>query len=88
MEAKEQPMVVVEEPDTYPRELDHRESDGIQVSLVWSPDTGDVWITVLDAKTGESFHIEVDPAHALDAFRHPFAYLPARDAGLEELLAA
>ncbi len=88
MQAKERPAVVVEEPDTYPRELDHRESDGIQVSLVWSPDNGDVWITVLDAVTGESFHIEVDPAHALDAFRHPFAYLPARDPELEELLAA
>ncbi len=81
-------MIVVEEPDTYPRELDHRESDGIQVSLVWSPDSGDVWVTVLDATTGESFHIEVDPARALDAFHHPFAYLPARDAELEELLAA
>lgn len=83
-----QSTVVITEPESYPRELAHRENDGIQVSLVWSPDTGDVWVTVLDAQTGESFHIEIDAARALDAFHHPFAYLPAGDAELEELLAA
>ena len=80
-------MVVITDPDTYPRELDRRENDGIQVSLLWSAVTGDVWVSVLDEQTGQMFSIDVDPAQALDAFQHPFAYLPAGDE-VEELLAA
>ena len=79
--------VVITDPDTYPRELDRRESDGVQVSLLWSPVTGEVWVSVLDEETGESFSIAIDHAHALDAFHHPFAYLP-RGGEVGELLAA
>jgi hypothetical protein len=88
MQTKEHPMVVITDPETYPRELDRRENDGIQVSLLWSAVTGEVWVSVLDEQTGQRFSIDVDPAHALDAFHHPFAYLPAETDGVEELLAA
>jgi hypothetical protein len=87
MQTKEHPMVVITDPDTYPRELDRRENDGIQVSLLWSAVTGEVWVSVLDEQTGESFRIDVDPARALDAFHHPFSYLPAGDE-VAEFLAA
>jgi hypothetical protein len=88
MTTKEHPMVVITDPETYPRELDRRENDGIQVSLLWSAVTGEVWVSVLDEQTGESFRIDVDPALALDAFHHPYAYLPADTDDVEELLAA
>jgi hypothetical protein len=80
--------VAITDPETQPRELDHRESDGIQVWLLWSPVTRAVWVSVLDEDTGESFRIDVDPSRALDAFHHPFAYLAAGTGEVEELLAA
>jgi hypothetical protein len=56
------------------RELDHRSNDGIDVTLLWDSDTKRVSIEVDDHRTGESFELEVDPADALTAFHHPFAY--------------
>jgi hypothetical protein len=80
--------VAITDPETHPRELDHRESDGIQVWLLWSPVTGEVWVSVLDEGSGESFRVDVDSSRALDAFHHPFAYLAAGAGEVEELLPA
>jgi hypothetical protein len=57
-------------------ELDRRNGNGIDVTLVWAPATNQVFIGVIDKRTGTEFAIEVDPANALDAFYHPFAYEP------------
>jgi hypothetical protein len=57
------------------RELDHRSGDGIDVRLLWRPNTGRVSIEVRDEFTDESFQLELDPADALDAFHHPYAYV-------------
>jgi hypothetical protein len=62
--------------DTTIRELDHRTTDGIDVKLLWSAETDRIWIDVQDAQGG-SFEIDVDPGNALEAFRHPYAYVPA-----------
>jgi hypothetical protein len=63
---------------TMPRELDHRESDGVSVTLLWYEDSNRVTIHVVDSGTGEEFDLEVAGRDALDAFRHPYAYiLPA-----------
>jgi hypothetical protein len=32
-------------------------------------------VLVVDLRYGDSFDLEVDPADALDAFRHPYAYV-------------
>jgi hypothetical protein len=57
------------------RELDHRVSDGIEVHLMWRPSDDRALVAVSDAKTGESFTIEVGAdQRALDVFHHPFAY--------------
>jgi hypothetical protein len=56
------------------KELAHRAGDGIDVSLYWNERTNRVTITVYDARSDESFEVEVDGGRALDAFRHPFAY--------------
>ena len=60
---------------TLTRELDRRESDGIEVRLLWRPHDDVALVAVADARTGEAFSIEVrEGERALDVFHHPFAY--------------
>jgi hypothetical protein len=61
------------------RELDSRVSDGIHVRLVWFQRTDQVAVEVDDAKTGDSFSVEVGAGErALDVLHHPFAYAALR----------
>lgn len=62
-----------------PRELDHRVNDGIEVKLLWSPRTDQVWIDVCDERAGTSFRLEVEPGDAMAAFHHPYAYVTGED---------
>lgn len=57
-----------------PRELAARESDGLQVLLLWHPDEDAVTVSVEDERAGDRFQIAVAPDRALEAFYHPFAY--------------
>ena len=59
------------------RELDHRRSDGIDVTLLWDVDTDRVFVSVVDEHGGESFRVQPRPERARDAFHHPFAYAAA-----------
>ena len=61
-------------------ELAHRESDGIDVSLFWSPEGNTISVVVRDTRTGEEFSLAADPGEAMDVFRHPFAYKASRGA--------
>jgi hypothetical protein len=56
------------------RELDRRSGDGFDVTLLWSERTGSVFVVVEDRRMDMGFRVAVDPADALDAFRHPYAY--------------
>ena len=56
------------------RELAFRESDGVQVSLLWHARNDALPVEVEDSRGGRRFEIPVDRSHALDAFYHPFAY--------------
>ncbi len=56
------------------RELAARESDGIQVLLLWDPDENAITVLVEDERVGDRFQLAVAPDRALDAFYHPFAY--------------
>ncbi len=60
------------------RELDSREGDGLEVSLLWSPDSNQLAVLVIDELEGEEFALEVSPAEALDVYRHPYAYFATR----------
>jgi hypothetical protein len=64
-------------------ELALRESDGIEVTLLWDGAEDRVLLNVRDRRLGEWFVCGVDRADALDAYRHPFAYAARRhrDAG-------
>jgi hypothetical protein len=66
------------------RELARRRSGADDVFVVWHPDGDRIELSVLDATTGEGFHLEVEPDRALDAFTthsrtSPGARAPARD---------
>jgi hypothetical protein len=56
------------------KELAHRSSHGVHVTLSWDADTDAVSVEATDVATGEAVFLVVPPAQALDAFRHPFAY--------------
>jgi hypothetical protein len=56
------------------RELDHRVSDGLDVTLLWDSLTDRVSVVVEDERTGEIFELDVDREDALIAFHHPYAY--------------
>ena len=66
------------------RELAQRESDGIEVRLLWSKSTDRVKVTVADSKFDEEFELHVAGADALAAFNHPFAYVPSQSLGSVE----
>lgn len=56
------------------RELDHRMDDGIDVTLLWYPQTSRVSVAVVDVRSGEAFELTVAGEGALEAFKHPYAY--------------
>lgn len=58
-------------------ELDYRENDAIQVSLLWNRSDNGLTVRVFDGKTDEAFDLRVQAHEAMDAFRHPFAYARA-----------
>jgi hypothetical protein len=60
------------------RELDFRESAGLQVTLLWQAVGDRIWVRVRDARSKDAFAFDVAPADALDAFHHPFAYAPTQ----------
>jgi hypothetical protein len=65
-------------PSTPPRELARRSSGTVEVILFWHPGTTRVELCIRDLATDVSFHLEVAPASANDAFHHPFAYAARR----------
>jgi hypothetical protein len=60
------------------KELDSRNGEGYEVSLLWSPESGQLAVVVVDEAGGEEFAMEVEPAEALEVFRHPYAYVANR----------
>ena len=56
------------------RELAHRTSDGIEVTLFWSKPSNRVTVAVLDTRSGGALEFDVAGSAALDAFNHPYAY--------------
>jgi hypothetical protein len=56
------------------RELAARESDGINVQLLWHPSSDALIVAVEDVHVGECFQLAVAHDRALDAFYHPYAY--------------
>jgi hypothetical protein len=62
------------------RELAHRSSDGIEVTLFWSKPSDQITIAIVDTRSDEALEFEVVGTAALDAFNHPYAYAAAHHA--------
>ena len=60
---------------TRARELAHRSSGGLEITLLWDSADGSVFLEVWQALTDERFAFWVAPEQALEAFRHPVAHL-------------
>ena len=56
------------------RELAHRTSDGIDVTLFWTKPSNRVTVAAVDTRSGEILEFDVPGSAALDAFNHPYAY--------------
>jgi hypothetical protein len=68
------------------RELDARTNDGVEVRLLWHPESECVAVEVIDSRRREQFAFEVERANALDAFHHPYVYATAVRDGLQREL--
>jgi len=58
-------------------ELAYRESDGIEIALLWTMAEDQVLVRVSDTRASECFEVAVASDKALDAFDHPFVYATA-----------
>jgi hypothetical protein len=61
------------------RELAQRVSGTVEVLLLWHPEDDRMDLSVRDLATDMSFHLEVAPGDAIDAFYHPYAYAARRE---------
>ena len=61
------------------RELARRASGKEEIVLLWHPEDDRVEVSVRDITTDATFHIEIAPGNALDAFTHPYAYATGRE---------
>ena len=62
------------ETDSLFAELDYRESDGIEVSLLWNRSDDSLTVYVSDTRTNDAFELAVTPTRAREGFLHPYAY--------------
>jgi hypothetical protein len=63
------------------RELAQRQSGSVEIALLWHPGSDRVELSVHYLVTDTELRVDVAPALALDAFRHPFAYMRTGEPG-------
>jgi hypothetical protein len=59
-------------------ELARRDESDVLVRLLWDSDEDRTVLRYRDRRSGDAFVTEVPKRQALDAFRHPNVYRPAR----------
>lgn len=64
--------------DQVSAELAFRESDGIEVSLLWNRATDTVSVLVADMRSGDAFELPVEGESPLEVFNHPYAFAAFR----------
>ena len=60
------------------RELAHRTTAGLEITLYWHAGDDSTSIDIHQTTTGETISFPVAPDRALDAFQHPFAHLASK----------
>ena len=58
------------------REMAHRANTFIEVTLLWREEDNSVLLRLVEVANRVEFELHVSPENALDAFNHPYAYLP------------
>ena len=66
------------------RELAHRSSAGVDVTLYWHPTLDELIVSVRDERHGAYFEIRPQRNLALDVYRHPYAYTDLADENEKE----
>jgi hypothetical protein len=61
------------------RELAHRRTGGLEITLYWDADDDSTSIEIHQTATQETIRFPVPPTRALDAFHHPFAHLASNE---------
>ena len=69
------------------RELAHRATSYVEVTLLWRKLDNALTLRLAEVGTGIEFEFGVRPEDALDAFNHPYAYLPVPKVDSLDLLA-
>jgi hypothetical protein len=77
-------MTVTPLPSRALRELAHRTSDGLEVTLFWRPADDELTVCVCDHKQGAYFEIRPDPDQALEVFNHPYSYAARSEVRYED----
>jgi hypothetical protein len=62
-----------------PRELAHRHSDGLDITLLWHAATNELILRVRDERQDACFEVHPEPHMALEAYYHPYAYIALAD---------
>jgi hypothetical protein len=57
------------------RELAYRESQGLEITLLWHPADDSLTVLVVDTWSGTSFALTAERDRVLDVFNHPFAHV-------------
>ena len=70
--------MTVHSPPRLDRELDHRVSGNLEITLNWHPEEGTTSVRIRHLLTAETASFEVPPDAALDAFHHPFTHRAPR----------
>ena len=61
------------------KELAYRNQNGLEVTLLWDPDSNEVSVEVIDQLDDSGFRFPIAGHLALDAFHHPYAYAKSHD---------
>jgi hypothetical protein len=61
------------------RELAHRSSNGVDVTLSWHTGTDELLVCVYDECEDAYFELRPQRDVALDAYYHPYAYVASRE---------
>jgi hypothetical protein len=60
------------------KELAHRQSDGLEISLLWDPSDDSLAVVVADGRLGVTLELPVEDESPLEVFYHPFAVASRR----------
>lgn len=55
-------------------ELDYRDNDGIEVSLLWNRADNSLSVHVYDSRSGDHFEVAAPASHAREVFTHPYVF--------------